>query len=315
MVSGFSLSAPQGSKRSQSKGATVRAGFTLIELLVVIAIIAILAAILFPVFAQAREKARQAACLSNCKQMALAVQQYTQDYDELLPISGDNAQCRGRWQWQIFPYVKNEQVFTCPNISGNQWSSKTAAANTLNAACGTNQVSAADISGYGWNIALGYDTRGYTYPANPGYSIADIKKPSETIMIGDVSYEGEAGYAMYAQNPALAGTGGRNVWYFPNFRHNTGKNRVLYFRSGGEKRTKPFSAAGRWACQLCVFGRTREIAERWDGLPRIRKTQAVRTKKTVLHWTQRPPPEKIATTKATIPCGTSTKSCGSLRLT
>src|SRR5438309_7840989 len=96
-------------------------GFTLIELLVVIAIIAILAAILFPVFAQAREKARQAACLSNCKQMALGVMQYTQDYDELLPVIGDNGQCRGRWQWQIFPYVKNGQVFTCPNLPRNAW--------------------------------------------------------------------------------------------------------------------------------------------------------------------------------------------------
>src|SRR5688572_32605433 len=62
-----------------------RAGFTLIELLVVIAIIAILAAILFPVFAQAREKARQAGCMSNCKQLGLASNMYAQDYDEMLP--------------------------------------------------------------------------------------------------------------------------------------------------------------------------------------------------------------------------------------
>ena len=65
--------------------AKVRAGFTLIELLVVIAIIAILAAILFPVFAQAREKARAIACLSNCKQTGLAYAMYTQDYDEMTP--------------------------------------------------------------------------------------------------------------------------------------------------------------------------------------------------------------------------------------
>ena len=63
----------------------MRRGFTLIELLVVIAIIAILAAILFPVFARAREKARQTACLNNVKQLSLAVMQYTQDYDEILP--------------------------------------------------------------------------------------------------------------------------------------------------------------------------------------------------------------------------------------
>ena len=71
-----------------------RRGFTLIELLVVIAIIAILAAILFPVFAQAREKARNAACLSNCKQLGTAVMLYVQDYDEVYPVHGYNGNNR-----------------------------------------------------------------------------------------------------------------------------------------------------------------------------------------------------------------------------
>ena len=77
----------------------VRRGFTLIELLVVIAIIAILAAILFPVFAQAREKARSASCLSNLKQMGLAWMMYAQDYDEKFPFAdpGDGANW-GRWR-------------------------------------------------------------------------------------------------------------------------------------------------------------------------------------------------------------------------
>src|SRR5438105_1513752 len=70
---------------SRSMKSRRRAAFTLIELLVVIAIIAILAAILFPVFAQARENARQTACLSNAKQLGLALQMYTQDYDEVVP--------------------------------------------------------------------------------------------------------------------------------------------------------------------------------------------------------------------------------------
>ncbi len=69
-----------------------RAGFTLIELLVVIAIIAVLAAILFPVFAQAREKARQTACLSNLKQMGTAVMMYSLDYDETLPLGYSSPQ-------------------------------------------------------------------------------------------------------------------------------------------------------------------------------------------------------------------------------
>jgi prepilin-type N-terminal cleavage/methylation domain-containing protein/prepilin-type processing-associated H-X9-DG protein len=107
-------------------------GFTLIELLVVIAIIAILAAILFPVFAQAREKARQTSCLSNCKQIGLGLMMYAQDYDEILPASGvypgsggyppffldANGKDAYRWAFwvmQIYPYTKNKAVFACPD--------------------------------------------------------------------------------------------------------------------------------------------------------------------------------------------------------
>jgi prepilin-type N-terminal cleavage/methylation domain-containing protein/prepilin-type processing-associated H-X9-DG protein len=100
-------------------------GFTLIELLVVIAIIAILAAILFPVFAQAREKARQTACVSNEKQMALGVLQYIQDYDEIYPMSQEGFYTNppgidtwaNTWVVQIQPYVKSYDVFRCPDDS------------------------------------------------------------------------------------------------------------------------------------------------------------------------------------------------------
>jgi prepilin-type N-terminal cleavage/methylation domain-containing protein/prepilin-type processing-associated H-X9-DG protein len=117
-----------------------RSGFTLIELLVVIAIIAILAAILFPVFAQAREKARGISCLSNVKQIGTAAMMYTQDYDEALPPAGlryahkpslcyecgNDPGCLTSSYWQqprawvdwgvvLFPYIKNEQLFTCPD--------------------------------------------------------------------------------------------------------------------------------------------------------------------------------------------------------
>ena len=89
--------------------------FTLIELLVVIAIIAILAAILFPVFAQAREKARSISCLSNMKQIGLGVAQYEQDYDEFTP-GGLNGYGGGSgYAGQIYPYVKSTQVFRCPS--------------------------------------------------------------------------------------------------------------------------------------------------------------------------------------------------------
>lgn len=96
------------------KGSTIRFGFTLIELLVVIAIIAILAAILFPVFAQVREKARTTSCLSNEKQLGLAFAQYNQDYDEKMP-NGVNWYFPGGngWASQIYPYVKSVSVFRC----------------------------------------------------------------------------------------------------------------------------------------------------------------------------------------------------------
>ena len=94
---------------------TRRAGFTLIELLVVIAIIAILAAILFPVFARAREKARQTSCLSNLKQLGLAFLMYAQDYDETIPGA---RLPYGGWTGAVEPYTKNQQIFQCPSWSG-----------------------------------------------------------------------------------------------------------------------------------------------------------------------------------------------------
>lgn len=107
-----------------------RSGFTLIELLVVIAIIAILAAILFPVFAQARESARKTSCLSNTKQIGLAIMMYTQDYDEMYPCNNWDTPPLGTadhdaqnanyltamsWPFKTYPYIKNKQIFICPS--------------------------------------------------------------------------------------------------------------------------------------------------------------------------------------------------------
>jgi prepilin-type N-terminal cleavage/methylation domain-containing protein/prepilin-type processing-associated H-X9-DG protein len=98
-----------------------RTGFTLIELLVVIAIIAILAAILFPVFAKAREKARQSSCLSNIKQISLGILSYAQDYDERMMYRYYAVGAIGyNWDAMIQPYIKNTQIFRCP--SSNNYS-------------------------------------------------------------------------------------------------------------------------------------------------------------------------------------------------
>lgn len=105
---------------------TVRSAFTLIELLVVIAIIAILAAILFPVFGRARENARRSSCQSNLKQIGLGMMQYVQDYDEFYPLAfhpvgttdyQSNAAETG-WAWTVQPYIKSTQVFQCPSVTG-----------------------------------------------------------------------------------------------------------------------------------------------------------------------------------------------------
>ena len=98
-----------------------RSAFTLIELLVVIAIIAILAAILFPVFAKVREKARQISCASNMKQLSLGVLQYTQDYDERFPIGCDDNSAfsfpSSSWEGRVQPYLKSLGVYACPDDS------------------------------------------------------------------------------------------------------------------------------------------------------------------------------------------------------
>src|SRR5689334_10975610 len=104
-------------------------GFTLIELLVVIAIIAILAAILFPVFAQAREKARQSVCLSNQKQIGTAIMLYVQDYGETYPIYDYYPKEDIYWFDMINPYVKSSSnrssVFRCPSVTGDAFATNT----------------------------------------------------------------------------------------------------------------------------------------------------------------------------------------------
>ncbi|MGM0493690.1 MAG: DUF1559 domain-containing protein [Armatimonadota bacterium] len=181
---------------------THRRGFTLIELLVVIAIIAILAAILFPVFARAREKARQTSCLSNLKQLGLGMQMYAQDYDERFNLSqyqlpGSCPECF--FGYAILPYVKNQQIFACPsddqrdcakwNRDGNHW----------------------DLTD---EFALSYSQNSHICSS----SLASIEYPSETGMLMD----GEGVARVYEATSWSARDYG-----IDEDRHNSGFNAVL----------------------------------------------------------------------------------------
>ena len=152
-----------------------RRGFTLIELLVVIAIIAILAAILFPVFARARENARRASCSSNLKNIGLGVIQYEQDYDESFPLLRNNAGAfpangngfGGVWV-AIQPYLKSTQILQCPSEP------------TPPQDCGTSYT--AGCGDYAYNLLLGWDVPN---GKNRGLAIAAVNSVATTVMILD----------------------------------------------------------------------------------------------------------------------------------
>jgi prepilin-type N-terminal cleavage/methylation domain-containing protein/prepilin-type processing-associated H-X9-DG protein len=141
----------------------MRRGFTLIELLVVIAIIAILAAILFPVFARAREKARQSSCLSNMKQLALAFNMYIQDYDQVFPSQwGAFVTANGPHGYGynlLNPYIKNSQIWRCPSD-------------------GTHNCAQEGSSDYtaSWAQSYNFNTNVFDY----NMKISTVDKPAET---------------------------------------------------------------------------------------------------------------------------------------
>jgi prepilin-type N-terminal cleavage/methylation domain-containing protein len=151
----------------------LRAGFTLIELLVVIAIIAILAAILFPVFAQVRDKARMTSCGSNMRQLALGVMMYCQDNDETLPMAlnfaAPVANPERLWSSQVQPYIKNTGIFLCPSATNAVYSGTWAGRGAMP---------------IGYNSLTGYDPLGAEAPSSV-MALASLDEPARSVLFAE----------------------------------------------------------------------------------------------------------------------------------
>lgn len=191
--------------------------FTLIELLVVIAIIAILAAILFPVFATAREKARQTSCASNLKQLGLGTLQYCQDYDENLPYGNNPHNAGGSWREQgwagsVYPYVKSTGVFACPDDTTVPDVTPTSATSAQGCAVAANVPW--NVISYSLNMAFLYGSlstggASVTTPVGALLSQSQWTSPSRTVLLMEVSgSEAQLTWPGETQSPSNDSLGG-----------------------------------------------------------------------------------------------------------
>jgi prepilin-type N-terminal cleavage/methylation domain-containing protein/prepilin-type processing-associated H-X9-DG protein len=208
-------------------------GFTLIELLVVIAIIALLAAILFPVFARARENARKSSCQNNLKQIGIAELQYAQDYDETMSGSfittpmGQGGNNRMSFVELLMPYAKSTQIFQCPSETRNNRYTNDNMNN-----CTLNPLTCNTTTNYAYNCITSFNL-GNTNGDAANNPLSTVDKPAETILLMD----GRGGFynVWRSEETDITGTYYGNNWVgnqsnpsTPRYRHLEGVNVLWY---------------------------------------------------------------------------------------